>query len=83
MKYYYYENVNHMDGRLNGFGIWAAPSVNTVVTQYYTDLEEEGDMLHVLRLYEISKDEYDAWPHTCPDRSQIVYDDYGVEEDED
>lgn len=83
MKHFYYENVNHMDGRVNGFGIWKAPSVETVVVQYYADLEEDGDLLHVLRLYEITEEEYNAWPHVCPDKSQIVYDDYGDEEDED
>lgn len=82
MRYFYYENVNSMDGRVNGFGLWKAPGVDTVVMQYYTDLEEEGDALHVLRLYEITEDEYKAFPHTCPDNSQIVYDDYGDEEDE-
>lgn len=83
MKYFYYENVNHMDGRVNGFGTWKAPSVDTVVVQYYADLEGAGDLLHVLRLYEITEEEYNAWPHVCPGKAQIVYDDYGDEEEED
>lgn len=75
-KYFYYENVNSMDGHVNGFGVWKFPTKEAAVKYYYDALEEDGDQLHVLRLYEITKDEHDAFPHTCPDDSQLVYDDY-------
>lgn len=82
-KYFYYENVNHMDGKVNGFGVWKFPSVEEAVKFYYDALEEDGDLLHVLRLYEITEEQHAAFPHTCPEEDQLVYDDYGSDDDDD
>lgn len=80
MKYFYYESINHMDGRRNGFGIMHAIDAETAIEDYYEDREEEGNLLDVLRLYEITEDKYKAFPYFFPEKSQIVYNDYEGEE---
>lgn len=72
MKYFYIERINTFDGRLNGFYMQEAESLDKVLW-VFDETESDGG-LYEPRVAEITKAEYEECPHFYPERTQWVYD---------
>ena len=64
MKYFYIERINTFDGRLNGFYMQEAESLDKVLW-VFDETESDGG-LYAPRIAEITEEEYEDFPHFYP-----------------
>ena len=71
-KFYYIERFNVVDGKINGFFVTKAVNLNELLSNLDNDADFAGDTPYLPQVYEITREQYNAFPYMAPRREQAL-----------
>ena len=71
-KFYYIERFNVVDRKVDGFFITKAVNLDELLLKLDNDDDFAGDTPYLPQVYEITREQYNAFPYMAPMHKQLL-----------
>ena len=71
-KFYYIERFNVVDRKVDGFFVTKAVNLDELLLKLDNDDDFAGDTPYLPQVYEITREQYNAFPYMAPMHEQLL-----------